>query len=312
MSSIILQAHSLTKKYRHTVALDHIDLQIEKGKIYGFIGQNGAGKTTFLRLVTGLAFQTSGTLDLWGKSSAKDLQEQRKRIGCMIETPALFPAMTAYQNMEIQRIQRGIPDKTVIEKTLNMVSLKDTGKKSVRNFSLGMRQRLGIAIALLNTPEFLILDEPINGLDPAGIVEVRNLLKSLNKEYGMTILVSSHILEELYQTATEFILIDKGKIIEEISDQELNERCKRHIAIKATDPQKALLVLEEKLHTENFKLLPDGTIRLYDYLDDLEKVAAVLSDEHILVTGLSVSGDTLEDYFLSKIGGSENVKSPKC
>lgn len=282
MSSIILQAHSLTKKYRHTVALDHIDLQIEKGKIYGFIGQNGAGKTTFLRLVTGLAFQTSGTLDLWGKSSAKDLQEQRKRIGCMIETPALFPAMTAYQNMEIQRIQRGIPDKAVIEKTLNMVGLKDTGKKSVRNFSLGMRQRLGIAIALLNTPEFLILDEPINGLDPAGIVEVRNLLKSLNKEYGMTILVSSHILEELYQTATEFILIDKGKIIEEISDQELNERCKRHIAIKATDPQKALLVLEEKLHTENFKLMPDGTIRLYDYLDDLEKVAAVLSDAHTI------------------------------
>ena len=264
------------------------------------------------KLAAGLAFQTSGTLDLWGKSSAKDLQEQRKRIGCMIETPALFPAMTAYQNMEIQRIQRGIPDKAVIEKTLNMVGLKDTGKKSVRNFSLGMRQRLGIAIALLNTPEFLILDEPINGLDPAGIVEVRNLLKSLNKEYGMTILVSSHILEELYQTATEFILIDKGKIIEEISDQELNERCKRHIAIKATDPQKALLALEEKLHTENFKLLPDGTIRLYDYLDDLEKVAAVLSDEHILVTGLSVSGDTLEDYFLSKIGGSENVKSPKC
>lgn len=233
MSPIILEAHDLTKKYRHTVALDHIDLQIEKGKIYGFIGQNGAGKTTFLRLVTGLAFPTSGTLGLWGKSSAKDLQEQRKRIGCMIETPALFPAMTAYQNMEIQRIQRGIPDKTVIEKTLNMVGLKDTGKKSVRNFSLGMRQRLGIAIALLNTPEFLILDEPINGLDPAGIVEVRNLLKSLNKEYGMTILVSSHILEELYQTATEFILIDKGKIIEEISDQELNERCKRHIAIKA-------------------------------------------------------------------------------
>jgi ABC-2 type transport system ATP-binding protein len=174
MSPIILEAHDLTKKYRHTVALDHIDLQIEKGKIYGFIGQNGAGKTTFLRLVTGLAFPTSGTLGLWGKNSAKDLQEQRKRIGCMIETPALFPAMTAYQNMEIQRIQRGIPDKTVIEKTLNMVGLKDTGKKSVRNFSLGMRQRLGIAIALLNTPEFLILDEPINGLDPAGIVEVRN------------------------------------------------------------------------------------------------------------------------------------------
>ena len=293
MSSVILEAHDLTKEYRHTVALDHIDLKIEKGKIYGFIGQNGAGKTTFLRLVTGLAFPTSGTLSLWGKTVEKELQEQRKRIGCMIETPALFPTMTAYQNMEIQRIQRGIPDKAVIQKTLDMVGLKDTGKKAVRNFSLGMRQRLGIAIALLNTPEFLILDEPINGLDPAGIVEIRNLLKSLNKEYGMTILVSSHILEELYQTASEFILIDKGKIIEEISDRELNDRCKRHIAIKATDPQKALIVLEETLHTDSFKLMPDGMIRLYDYLDDMEKVAAALSDAHILVTGLSVAGDTL-------------------
>ena len=311
MSSVILEAHDLTKEYRHTVALDHIDLKIEKGKIYGFIGQNGAGKTTFLRLVTGLAFPTSGTLSLWGKTVEKELQEQRKRIGCMIETPALFPTMTAYQNMEIQRIQRGIPDKAVIQKTLDMVGLKDTGKKAVRNFSLGMRQRLGIAIALLNTPEFLILDEPINGLDPAGIVEIRNLLKSLNKEYGMTILVSSHILEELYQTASEFILIDKGKIIEEISDRELNDRCKRHIAIKATDPQKALIVLEETLHTDSFKLMPDGMIRLYDYLDDMEKVAAALSDAHILVTGLSVAGDTLEDYFLSKIGGTGNVKSPK-
>lgn len=212
MSSVILEAHDLTKEYRHTVALDHIDLKIEKGKIYGFIGQNGAGKTTFLRLVTGLAFPTSGTLSLWGKTVEKELQEQRKRIGCMIETPALFPTMTAYQNMEIQRIQRGIPDKAVIQKTLDMVGLKDTGKKAVRNFSLGMRQRLGIAIALLNTPEFLILDEPINGLDPAGIVEIRNLLKSLNKEYGMTILVSSHILEELYQTASEFMILCQEKV----------------------------------------------------------------------------------------------------
>ena len=163
MNSVILEARSLTKEYKQTLALDHINLQIKKGKIYGFIGQNGAGKTTFLRLVTGLAFPTSGTLSLWGKSETVELQKQRKRIGSMIETPALFPAMTAYQNMEIQRIQRGIPDKTVIKKTLDMVGLNDTGKKRVRNFSLGMRQRLGIAMALLNTPEFLILDEPVNG-----------------------------------------------------------------------------------------------------------------------------------------------------
>lgn len=277
MSSIILEAKSLTKEYKQTLALDHINLQIKKGKIYGFIGQNGAGKTTFLRLVTGLAFPTSGTLSLWGNSGTEELQKQRKRIGSMIETPALFPSMTAYQNMEVQRIQRGIPDKSVIKRTLDMVGLQDTGKKSVRNFSLGMRQRLGIAIALLNTPELLILDEPINGLDPAGIVEIRNLLKILNKEYGMTILVSSHILEELYQTASEFILIDHGKIIEKISDYELNERCKRHIAIKTTDVQKTVLVLEENLHTDNFKLMPDGIIRLYDYLNDLETVASALA-----------------------------------
>ncbi len=309
MDSVILQAQALTKKYKHTIALDHINLQLEKGKIYGFIGQNGAGKTTFLRLITGLAFPTSGTLSLWGKSGTRALQEQRKRIGCMIETPALFPTMTAYQNMEVQRIQRGIPDKEIIGKILEMVGLKDIHKKTVRNFSLGMRQRLGIAIAFLNTPEFLILDEPINGLDPAGIVEIRNLLKSLNKKYGMTILISSHILEELYQTASDFILIDNGKIIEEISEHELNEKCKRHIAIKTVDVQKAMLVIEEKLHTDNFKLMPDNTICLYDYLSDVEQVATILSNANILVIGLSISGDTLEDYFLNKVGGTSNVKS---
>lgn len=303
MSSIILEAKSLTKEYKQTLALDHINLQIKKGKIYGFIGQNGAGKTTFLRLVSGLAFPTSGTLSLWGNSGTEELQKQRKRIGSMIETPALFPSMTAYQNTEVQRIQRGIPDKSVIKRTLDMVGLQDTGKKSVRNFSLGMRQRLGIAIALLNTPELLILDEPINGLDPAGIVEIRNLLKILNKEYGMTILVSSHILEELYQTASEFILIDHGKIIEEISDYELNERCKRHIAIKTTDVQKTVLVLEENLHTDNFKLMPDGIIRLYDYLNDLETVALILGQEFSKRTiNLEVSaGHSRKQIFTSKI-----------
>lgn len=303
MNEMILEARSLTKIYKQTAVLDHVDLQIEKGKIYGFIGQNGAGKTTFLRLVTGLAFPDSGELYLWGKTSSRELQEQRKRIGCMIETPALFPNLTAYQNMEVQRIQRGIPDKAVIENCLHAVGLKETGRKAVKNFSLGMRQRLGIAAALLNTPEFLILDEPVNGLDPAGIVEIRNLLKSLNREYGMTILVSSHILEELYQTASEFILIDKGRIIEELSDEELDQRCKRHIVIKTTNPESALLVLEDKLNTEYLQLMPDGTIRLYSHLDNIELVAGILSDAHILVTGLNISGETLEDYFLKKLGG---------
>ena len=304
MESIVMEAKGITKKYRQTLALDNVALKLEKGKIYGFIGQNGAGKTTLIRLITGLAFPTGGELSLWGKTGEKELQEQRKRIGSLIEGPALYTNMTAYQNMEVQRIQRGIPDKSIIDKTLKIVGLADTGKKKVRNFSLGMKQRLGIAIALLNTPEFLILDEPINGLDPAGIKEIRNLNKTLNKEYGMTILISSHILEELYNTATDFILIDKGHIIEELSEAELNEKCKQHVEIKTMDPQKAIMVLENKLNTDNFKVMPDNTIQLYDHLDDLETIAVAMAEEKVLVTGLAVTGDTLEDYFLNKIGGA--------
>lgn len=309
MSSIVLEAKGLTKKYKHAAALDQVDLMLEEGKIYGFIGKNGAGKTTFLRMVTGLAFPSSGTLSLFGKSGKRQLQEERRRIGCMIETPALFTGMTAWQNMEIQRIQRGIPDKTVIDSTMEMVGLRDLGKKPVRDFSLGMRQRLGIAMALLNTPEFLILDEPVNGLDPAGIVEIRKLLLFLNQEYGMTILISSHILEELYQTASEFILIHEGKIIEKITSEKLNECCKRHMAIRTADAQKAILALEKELDTENMQLMPDGMIKLYDFLEEPEKVAGILSANHILVTGLSIAGDTLEEYFLNKIGGLTDGKS---
>ena len=206
MNSVILEARSLTKEYKQTLALDHINLQIKKGKIYGFIGRNGAGKTTFLRLVTGLAFPTSGTLSLWGKSETVELQKQRKRIGSMIETPALFPAMTAYQNMEIQRIQRGIPDKTVIKRTLDMVGLNDTGKKRVRNFSLGMRQRLGIAMALLNTPEFLILDEPTRGIDVGTKTEIQKLVIQLAEEGKSLIFISSEI-EEMLRTCSKLVVL---------------------------------------------------------------------------------------------------------
>ena len=306
MNSIVLEAQGITKKYRETLALDHVDLKLEKGKIYGFIGKNGAGKTTFLRLITGLAFPTEGSLSLFGKSGEKSLQEQRKRIGSLIETPALYPYMTAWQNMEVQRLQRGIPDKSVIDKTLKMVGLDNTGKKKVRNFSLGMRQRLGIAMALLNTPEFLVLDEPINGLDPAGMVEIRNLIKELNREYGMTILISSHLLEELHNTATDFIFIDSGRVLEKLTYEELNEKCKQHIEIKVKDTEKAVLVMEERLHTDNFKMLPDGTIQLYDYLDDIESVAVAFSEAQVLVVGLAVTGDTLEEYFISKVGGGSH------
>ncbi len=307
MADYILETKAVSKDYKQTLALDKVDLKLEKGKIYGFIGQNGAGKTTFIRLVTGLSFPSDGELFLWGKSGEKDLQAQRKRIGALIESPALYGNMTAAQNLEVQRIQRGIPDKSVINDMLKLVGLADTGRKKVRNFSLGMKQRLGIALALLNKPEFLILDEPINGLDPAGIVEIRNLLKTLNKEYGMTILISSHILSELYNTATNFIFIDHGRIIEELTHEELNEKCKQYVEVKTPTPDKAILVLSEELKTDNYQLMPDKTIRLFEYLDDLETVATALAKAQILVTGLYVTGETLENYFLEKIGGKADA-----
>lgn len=311
MNKYIIETKNLTKKYGSQKSVADLNIHVQKGRIYGLLGRNGAGKTTTMKMLLGLTKPTSGEVKIWGKSLQGNEKKLLPRIGSLIESPGFYPNLTATENLRIFATLRGVPNNHAIQDALDLVELPYKDKKLFSQYSLGMKQRLAIALAVMHDPELLILDEPINGLDPAGIVEIRNLLKSLNKEYGMTILVSSHILEELYQTASEFILIDKGKIIEEISDRELNDRCKRHIAIKATDPQKALIVLEETLHTDSFKLMPDGMIRLYDYLDDMEKVAAALSDAHILVTGLSVAGDTLEDYFLSKIGGTGNVKSPK-
>lgn len=299
----VLETKNLKKKYKNTQALDGVDIKLEKGNIYGFVGQNGAGKTTLIRLITGLSFPTSGELYLFGQTGEKKLQEQRKRLGCMVETPALYPNMTAYQNLEIQRIQRGIPDKKVIEDTLELVGLKDTGKKKAKDFSLGMKQRLGIALALINDPEFLILDEPVNGLDPVGIVEIRELIKRLNKEKGMTILISSHILEELYQTADHYIIISNGKILESLTQEELNEKCKKHIAINVDDVSIAATILEEELHTNNYQIMPDKTIRLYDCLDDIKSVSIALSRNNLIITGISLAGDSLEDYFIRRIGG---------
>ncbi|NRY59366.1 ABC transporter ATP-binding protein [Clostridium beijerinckii] len=299
----VLETKNLTKKYKNTQALDGVDIKLEKGNIYGFVGQNGAGKTTLIRLITGLSFPTSGELYLFGQTGEKNLQEQRKRLGCMVETPALYPNMTAYQNLEIQRIQRGIPDKKVIEDTLELVGLKDTGKKKAKDFSLGMKQRLGIALALINDPEFLILDEPVNGLDPVGIVEIRELIKRLNKEKGMTILISSHILEELYHTADHYIIISHGNILETLTQEELNEKCKKHIAINVDDESLAATILEDELHTNNYQIMPDKTIRLYDYLDDIKSVSIALSRNNLIITGISLAGDSLEDYFIRRIGG---------
>jgi len=213
MNKYVLKTNSLTKSYQGVNALHDISVTLEAGKIYGLIGQNGAGKSTLMRIVAGHSFPTSGSIELFGHAGEKALQQERKRLGCMIEYPSLTPNMTAKENLKLHRIMRGIPNNEIEDELLELVGIPDTKKKKAKNFSLGMKQRLGIAIALIGNPEFLILDEPINGLDPLGVVEIRNLLKKLCEERHLTILISSHNLPELYQLATNYIIINKGEIM---------------------------------------------------------------------------------------------------
>lgn len=307
MNKYILKTNNLKKSYNGINALNDVSLTLEAGKIYGLIGQNGAGKSTFMKLVTGLSFPTSGSIELFGHVGEKELQLERKRIGAMIEYPSLVSNMTAKDNLRFHRIMKGIPNKEIEDELLELVGLSDTGKKKAKNFSLGMKQRLGIAIALIGNPELLILDEPINGLDPLGVVEIRNLLKKLCEEKQVTILISSHNLPELYQTATDYIIIHKGEIRETLNLEKLEENCKHHILINCDNPEKLTSILETELKTTNFKVMQNREVKLYDYLDKKDLVAKVIFENGIIVTNFSVEGDTLENYFISVIGGNVNV-----
>lgn len=302
----ILKTKNLTKSYGGVNALQDVSITLETGKIYGLIGQNGAGKTTLMRLISGLSFPTNGSIDLFGQSSLKALQEERKRIGCMIEYPSIVPNMTAKENLTLHRIMRGIPNKETDDELLRLVGLINSGKKKAKNFSLGMKQRLGIAVALLGNPELIILDEPINGLDPIGVVEIRNLLKKLCEERQLTILISSHNLPELYQTATDYIIIHKGVVKQTITLNQLEERCKHHLLIRCEQPEKLVSVLELRLNTTNYIVMPDKSVKLYDYLNEKERVSRILFENEIIITNLSNEGDTLEDYFISIVGGGNN------
>ncbi|GHU53756.1 bacitracin ABC transporter ATP-binding protein [Clostridia bacterium] len=265
----ILQTNGVSKRYGKQDALSNVSIKVEEGKVYGLIGQNGAGKTTLMRLAAGLGYPTSGSIELFGNK--KGAEKAREKIGCVIESPALYPDMTANQNIELQQIVRNRPDKKKAEELLHFVGLSDTGHKKAKNFSLGMRQRLGLAIALIGDPKFLILDEPINGLDPTGIAEMRKLIKSLATDQGLTILVSSHILSELAQTASEFIIIDKGKIIEQLSAEEIEAKSQQSI-----------------IKLENF--------------EDASKAINLLTEAGISAT---LENGGLEDYYFSVIGGAK-------
>ena len=307
MKEVILKTYNITKKYGNQVAVNNVNMTIKKGEIYGFIGQNGAGKTTLIRLITGLIHKTGGEIELLGATGEAELNKSRTMIGSLIETPSFYTNMTARENLEVSRLVRNIPGKKCIDEVLELVGLKDIEKKKVKNFSLGMRQRLGIANALMGNPKLLILDEPINGLDPMGIVEIRELLKKINKEKDMTILISSHILSELSELATTYGIISNGKLIEEITAKQLSEKCRQYIDLKVDDTARAVILLERELGISDYEVLEDSNIKVFSNLDNVGEVNSLLSRSGIIVESISVKGENLEEYFMNKVGGVLNA-----
>ena len=307
MKEVILKTYNITKKYGNQVAVNNVNMTIKKGEIYGFIGQNGAGKTTLIRLITGLIHKTGGEIELLGATGEAELNKSRTMVGSLIETPSFYTNMTARENLEVSRLVRNIPGKKCIDEVLELVGLKDVEKKKVKNFSLGMRQRLGIANALMGNPKLLILDEPINGLDPMGIVEIRELLKKINKEKDMTILISSHILSELSELATTYGIISNGKLIEEITSEELAEKCRQYIDLKVDDTSRAVTLLERELGISDYEVLEDKKIKVFSNLDNAGEVNSILSKSGVIVESISIKGENLEEYFMNKIGGVLNA-----
>lgn len=300
----ILKTSNLTKTFSKKTAVSNVNMNIKKGDIYGFIGRNGAGKTTLIKMLVGLSSPTSGSIELFDD---KNLNKQRRKIGTVIEAPAFVPHLSARENMYIQWKLLGSKDKSIIDETLKLVGLEDVGKKKVKKFSLGMKQRLGIAMTLMGEPEFLVLDEPTNGLDPEGIIEVRKMLKKLNQERGLTILVSSHILGELAKLATRYGIINDGVLVEEFTDKELSERCRAGLIVKVDDVHKASEVLKGELNTENFNVLNENTLEIFDFAENPGVITKAFAKSDISVDSISQKSVDLEEYFMSVIGGNKDA-----
>lgn len=307
MDSYVLKLNNVSKKYKNVKVLDDINMTIKKGEIYGLIGVNGAGKSTLMKIITGLVKEDDGSIELFGEHEKSKIEKSRNRIGSIIEKPGLYENETVYENMYINKLQKGIPGEECIDKILDLLKLKEVKDKKVKSLSLGNKQVLGIAMAMFGEPEFLILDEPINGLDPIKIIEMRELLKRLNEEFGVTMLISSHILEELYQVANCYGIIHKGKIVEEITKDELRDKCRKFIHIKVDNASKAAVIINSKLKTSNFNVMPDNIINLYDYVDNSGKVTEILVKEGIVVEQIMPMCDDLEHYFTRVIEGVKNV-----
>ena len=299
MREIVLNTHKLSKNYRSFTALDGVDMTVYRGDIYGLIGRNGAGKTTIMKIVTGLTEKSGGDFELFSKNR-EELGNERRRIGCLIENPAFFGGLTAYQNLNYYALQKGITDKKQIDDALALVNLTEVRNKKFRKFSLGMKQRLGVALAVMDNPDLIILDEPINGLDPIGISELRDTFKKLNTQKGITFVISSHILSELYMVATRFLFIDNGRVLKEITKEELELECMRCIAIKTSDTQRASVILEQN-GIRDYKVIDETELRVYDNEAKPQELNKLLVQSDVNVSEVFETGISLEDYFKSLI-----------
>ena len=300
----VLTTEGLSKQYKHFKALDNLTMHVPKGAIYGFVGRNGAGKTTLIRLICGLQQQTKGTYTLYGKKSGTgEIAESRRRMGAVVETPSIYAELSAEDNLKEQFRVLGLPSFEEIPQLLKLVGLENTGKKKAKNFSLGMKQRLGIAVALAGDPDFLVLDEPINGLDPQGIIEMRELILKLNREHQITVLISSHILDELSRLATHYGFIDSGRMVREISAEELEQASRKCVRAEVTDT-KALARVLDKMNIE-YNIVSKQQADIFTKVN-VTDLALALAEEGCRIITMNERDESLESYFVCLVGGASH------
>ena len=302
--SLILTTENITKSFKSKIAVNQVSIHVERGQVYGLIGRNGAGKTTLLRMISNLACPTSGSYTFYDENGANN-EAMWGRVGVLIEDPGIFQNLSAFQNLKAKALAAGVNNDQYLYDLLNFVGLPNVGKKAVKNFSLGMRQRLGIAIAMVNSPDLLILDEPINGLDPQGIAEVRSLIHRLCKEKGITIIISSHILEELSKVADKYGIIHEGVLLSETSKEELLEKCKPTLFIKTSDNEKAISVLRG-MGISDFKVADDH-LEIHERTQEGGAISMALAKSDIQTLEMRQESQSLEDYYFRLTGGAKNA-----
>lgn len=304
MNDTVIKTNQLTKTYGKLTVVNTVNLHVRKGSIYGLLGRNGAGKTTIMKMILGLTPITSGSAEIFGQNIIRNEKKIYPRIGAIIETPGFYPNLTGTENLEIFAKLRGTPTPNAVKNALEIVGLPYKDKKTFAKYSLGMKQRLGIANAILHDPELLILDEPTNGLDPIGIAEVRDFIKKLSVEHGKTILISSHILSEISLLADDIGIIDRGILLEENSMRELEKRNSKYILLQVSDIPKTMLILECQFNVKDYSVQDEQSVRIYDTSINMGRINKALVMEDITVISSAICNDTLEDYFRKIIGGT--------